>query len=144
MGTRGRKSSKGLALVAVPTLRQRPDAPAELTPDQAATWREVVASRPVGWFDAASAPLLVAYCRSTSAQAVIAQALQELDPKTLATPDGAGDYRRLLAMLEVQAKLSVRLATSMRLTQHSWKSADAAATAAKTGPSVSKLWERTE
>jgi hypothetical protein len=103
-----------------------------------------VQSRSVGWFDGASAPLLVAYCRSVSAQAVLSSALNEFDPKTLSTTEGAGDYRRLLAMLEVQAKLAIRLATAMRISQHSQKSADAAATAAKTGASSSKLWERTE
>jgi len=144
MGTRGKKSSKGLALHAVPTIRQRLEPPAELTPAQAATWREVVQSRSVGWFDGASAPLLVSYCRAISAQAVIAKALEEVDLKTLSTTEGAGDYRRLLAMLEVQAKLAIRLATSMRISQHSQKSADAAATAARTGPSSSKLWERTQ
>jgi len=138
MGTRGKKSTKGLPLQAVPTLRARMEPPAELTPVQAATWRAVVASRPVDWFDGASAPLLVAYCRAVAAQAVIAVAIDTFGP----IAERVVEYRKLLDLQDAQAKIVIRLATSMRLSQHARHSVDAATTAARDGQSASKLWER--
>lgn len=141
MGTRGKKSIAGLTVKAVPTLRARMTAPQELTPGQAATWRAVVASRPIDWFDGGSAPLLVSYCRAIDVQATLATAIEAFDPEVLATAEGSATYRRLLALQEAQAKLSIRLATSMRLSQHARRSVDAAATAARDGRSSAKLWE---
>jgi len=144
MGARGRKSTAGITVQAVPTLRVRLPAPTELTPDQAATWRAVVASRPVDWFDAGSAPLLVAYCRAVDAQRALAVAIDAFDVATLGTSEGSATYRRLLALQEAQAKLGIRLATAMRLSQHARRSVDAAATAARDGRTAAKLWERDE
>jgi hypothetical protein len=144
MGIRGKKSIAGLAVQTVPTLRQRLPVPAELTPEQAETWRAVIASRPVDWFDAGSAPLLIAYCRTISTQKVLAAAIEAIDRATLATGEGSQTFRRLLALQEAQAKLAIRLAASMRLSQHSRRSIDAAATAARDGRSAAALWERHE
>jgi hypothetical protein len=119
-------------------------APAELTSDQSATWRAVVASRPIDWFDAGSAPLLISYCRVVAAQRVLATAIDAFDATTLSTPDGSNTYRRLVALQEAQAKLAIKLATAMRLSQHSRRSVDAATTAAREGRSASKLWGRDE
>lgn len=138
MGIRGKKSTKGLPLHAVPTLRARMEPPAELTAVQATIWRSVVASRPVDWFDGGSAGLLVAYCRAISAQAVIASAIDEFGP----IADRVIEYRKLIDLQDAQAKIVIRLATSMRLSQHARHSVDAATTAARDGPSASKLWER--
>jgi hypothetical protein len=142
MGTRGRKSTAGITVQAVPTLRARLSAPDELTADQAATWRAVVAARPVDWFDAGSAPLLAAYCRSVDAQRVLVTAIDAFDVHTLSTSEGSATYRRLLALQKQQAELAIRLATAMRLSQHSRRSVDAAATAAREGQTASKLWAR--
>lgn len=144
MGTRGKKSVIGLAVQAVPTLRQRMPVPAELTPEQGETWRAVIGSRPVDWFDAGSAPLLIAYCRSISTQKALAAAIDALDGATLATAEGSQTFRRLLALQDAQVKLAIRLAASMRLSQHARRSIDAAATAARDGHSASKLWEHNE
>jgi hypothetical protein len=144
MGTRGKKSTAGLNVTVVPTLRTRLAVPPELTPAQAATWRAVVASRPVDWFDGGSAPLLVAYVRAVDTQAVLATAIDAFDQTTLATDEGSATYRRLLALQEAQAKLAIKLATAMRLSQHARRSIDAAATAAKNGPSNAKLWAADE
>ena len=142
MGTRGKKSTAGLTVHAVPTLRQRLPVPAELTPEQGATWVAVVASRPVDWFDAGSAPLLVAFCRTIATQTTLATAIDGFDPATIATEVGSQTYRRLLALQDTQTKLAIRLATAMRLSQHSRRSIDAAATAARDGQSAARLWER--
>ena len=144
MGTRGKKSSAGITVKAVATLRTRLPAPAELTAGQARTWRDVVASRPIDWFDAGSAPLLSAYCRADDAQRVLATAIDAFDLDSLPTTEGSTTYRRLLALQEAQGKLLIKLATSMRLSQHARRSVDAAATAARDGASSSKLWARDE
>ena len=87
MGTRGKTSTAGIIVKSVPTLRERLPAPSELTSDQAATWRAVVSSRPVDWFDAGSAPLLAAYCRTDDAQRVLATAIVAFDVNALSTPE---------------------------------------------------------
>ena len=140
MGTRGKTSTAGIIVKSVPTLRERLPAPSELTSDQAATWRAVVSSRPVDWFDAGSAPLLAAYCRTDDAQRVLATAIVAFDVNALSTPEGSARFRRLLAVQEAQAKLAIKLATSMRLSQHARRSVDAAATAARDGQSAARLW----
>jgi hypothetical protein len=144
MGTRGKKSTAGLTVQVIPTLRQRLPVPAELTPEQGEIWRTITGCRPVDWFDAGSAPLLMAYCRTVAAQGVLAGAIDAFDPGTIATEDGSATYRRLLALQEVQTKLAIKLATSMRLSQHSRHHVRAAATAARDGQSAAsaaRLWD---
>lgn len=135
MGTRGK-------LNAVPTLRVRMAVPRGLTAAQRATWRAIVRSRPVDWFDAGSGPLLTAYCRAIAAQTVLAARIDAFDPEELATAEGIGRYDKLLMLDDRQTRKLVKLATSMRLSQHARRSVDAAATAARDGPSSSKLWQR--
>ena len=142
MGTRGKKSSAGIRLSAVPTLRVRMPVPPGLTAGQRATWRAIVRSRPVDWFDAGSGPLLVAYCRGIAAQTVLAVRIDAFDPEELATAEGIGRYDKLLALDDRQTRKLVKLATAMRLSQHARRSIDAAATAARDGQSSSKLWQR--
>src|SRR5437667_12281908 len=83
MGSRGKQSTAGIAIKPVATLRTRLPVPAGLTPAQAATWRAVVASRPVDWFDGGSAPLLVQYCRCVAVQDALAAAINDFDPNPL-------------------------------------------------------------
>ena len=71
---------------------------------------------------------------------MLAVAIDVFDLNTLSTSDGSATYRRLLALQEAQATLAIKLATAMRLTQHSRRSIDAAATAARDGQSSAKLW----
>ncbi len=61
MGTRGRKSAAELGVIQ--GIPERPDAPDELTPEQAEEWRAVVDRMPVDWFRREIWPLLCAYCR---------------------------------------------------------------------------------
>jgi len=142
MGQRGKKSTAGLpAIHGVPTLRQRLEPPPELTPDQAETWRAVVASRPADWFDTGSAPLLAAYCVSVSVQRTLATAIEAFEE--IATPDGVKAFGKLLALKANEAALCIRLATAMRLSQHARREAKTAATAAREGASTaSALWSR--
>jgi hypothetical protein len=63
MGARGRPSRADLAVVAFRTEPEawRPDPPAELTHDQAAVWRDIVASLPADWVSRGNAPLMAGY-----------------------------------------------------------------------------------
>jgi hypothetical protein len=116
--------------------------PPGLTVGQRATWRAIVRSRPVDWFDGGSAPLLVAYCRGIAAQTMLAARIDAFDPEELATGEGIGRYDKLLALDDRQTRKLVKLATAMRLSQHARRSIDAAATAARDGQSSAKLWQR--
>ena len=57
MKQRGRKSSESL-LVVPAVLPQRPDPPAELSPDQGDIWRGYVSDMPADWFTSETWPLL--------------------------------------------------------------------------------------
>ena len=86
----------------------------------------------------------MAYCRTVAAQGVLAGAIDAFDPATIATEDGSATYRRLLTLQEVQTKLAIKLATAMRLSQHSRHHVRAAATAARDGQSAAsaaRLWD---
>jgi hypothetical protein len=75
---------------------------------------------------------------------LLAIAIDGFDMGSVATTEGSAAYRRLLALQEAQAKLSIRLATAMRLSQHARHSSEAGSTAAREGQTASKLWERHE
>jgi phage terminase small subunit len=154
MGSRGKKSTAGIVVQAVPTLRRRLSPPADLTDEQAAIWRAVVASRPVDWFDAGSAPLLVAYCRTADVHRVLAAAMDLLGNtkkvsttttsstgSSTATNSSTAEYRQLLAAQDATSRMLIKLATALRLSPHSRRSVGAAATAARDGQSAAKLWE---
>lgn len=140
MGVRGPKSRAGLPDTRAQPKRKALVPPADLTETQAAIWRSVLASRPADWFDAGSAPLLAAYARAVDAQATLGRAIDALDPKSLTTAEGSAIYRRLTVLAEKQAGLAIKLATAMRLSQQSRRSADAASTAARRGRSAAALW----
>ena len=81
------------------------------------------------------------------AQTILATAIDAFDPATLTTDEGSATYRRLLTLQEVQTKLAIKLATAMRLSQHSRHHVRAASTAARDGQgaaSAARLWERHE
>src|SRR5690625_5273102 len=65
MKQRGRKSAGELAVASPVLVQPRPDAPVELTPEQADVWNEVVDALPADWFAAETHPLLIQYCRHT-------------------------------------------------------------------------------
>jgi hypothetical protein len=63
MGARGRPSRVSLQVVPFRTEPEarRPDPPADLTDDQAAVWRDIVASLPADWVSRGNAPLMAGY-----------------------------------------------------------------------------------
>lgn len=107
-----RKSAAALSVVP-PTPVQRPPAPPELTGDQCVVWDDVVRTMPADWFDPASQPLLVAFCRHTVAARTIARLID--DHHELATTPGLKRFDKLCAMLDREHRAMGLLASKMRL-----------------------------
>lgn len=115
MGTRGRKSVAALS-VAVPLgITNRPDAPYDLTDEQADEWRAVVNRMPADWFQRETWPLLSQHCRHVVAARRLAQLIHAHEG---AEDFNVGDYDKLLKMQEREGRAISSLATRMRLTQH--------------------------
>jgi len=137
MKQRGRKSAGELAVASPVLVQPRPDAPVELTPEQADVWNEVVDALPADWFPAETHPLLIQYCRHTIEARRIAQlidqecAREELDVAT---------YAALLRMQARETTALKSMASSMRLSQQSSRRDDNSATAKK-NRTVTRPWE---
>lgn len=103
----------------VATLQTRPDPPAALTGAQAKIWRDVVATKPAGWFTADTYGLLADYCRAVvksnefDKMVTAAMAVKNKSLVTIKKMESA------VRMARQNALLVNRLATSMRLTQQS-------------------------
>lgn len=109
-----RKSAASLAVVpAIPSASPtRPEPPAHL-PDEAATiWRATTASRPAGYFDAGSLPLLEVYSRLVAEYRRVAAAVE-------AMPVDDDDFAKLTSVADKLAGRVSSLATRMRLSQQS-------------------------
>ena len=81
MGTRGRKSSAELSILTMPTLEtiMRPDAPYDLTDEQADEWRAVVNRMPADWFPRETHGMLTQYCRHVVAARRVAQLVAQAE-----------------------------------------------------------------
>ncbi len=139
MGTRGRKSAAELGVIQ--GIPERPDAPDELTPEQAEEWRAVVDRMPVDWFGREIWPLLCAYCRHVTNARHIAGLIEDAHKGDLTDRKALMRLNRLLSMQERQCNALMGLATRMRLTNQSRYTASSAATQAKRKTSAKKLWE---
>lgn len=103
-------------------------------------WDAIVAEKPAGWFDAASRPLLTAYCRAVTFSDDLAAELLTMGKRCLKDSDSLRRVRALKDMQEKQEKLMATLATKLRLTQQSRYTPQAADTAAR-DTAKPKLWE---
>jgi hypothetical protein len=119
MAKRGRKSGAELATLPVTGSIQtviRPDAPYELTDDQAAIWHRITADLPADWFTPKHVGLLKQYCRHETQSDRIAMLIeQEMAKREL----DVQQYDRLLVMQEREGRAMSSLATRMRITQQS-------------------------
>lgn len=114
--------------------------PADLSAQESVTWRAVVDTKPVDWWDAASVPLLVAYCRAVAMERTIAEQIHAFDAEWLDNEAGLKRYDKLRSMHEGQARTMASLATRMRLSQQSrYHNEKGAGAKAKT---AAKPWER--
>jgi hypothetical protein len=139
MEGRGRKSTAALSVVAT-SLPQRIEPPQDLTESQATLWREIVAGKPVDWFAADNAPLLVEYVRAVDMGNRLALKIECL----LAGNDAAeitAHLKGLLDMRDKEAKRATSIATKLRLTQQSRYTPQAAATADRKAGVGSKPWQ---
>lgn len=115
MGTRGKQSVAALSVAGPVGVTLRPDAPYDLTDEQADEWRAVVARLPADWFPRETWPLLSQYCRHVVAGRRVAQLLAKMETG----PDDfdVAAYDKLLSMQEREGRAMSSLATRMRLTQ---------------------------
>ena len=117
MGTRGRTSMAAMMVPDNPTeIVQRPDAPYDLTDEEAEEWRAVVNTMPADHFMRGNYALLSQYCRHVLAARRLAQLIEQVaKEKDL-------DRKEFGVLLQLQAAESAsitRLLRSMRLTQQS-------------------------
>ena len=120
MGNRGRTSAAALSIMppakaADAADPRRPAAPAELTEDQAAEWRAIVARMPEGWFPRETHPLLAQYCRLILAVRFLSGVLAKIEAAEKFDLDG---YERVAKMIGRDTALITSLARSMRISQH--------------------------
>jgi hypothetical protein len=114
MKTRGRTSAAALEVASLGKVEtiQRPDAPYELTDEQAQEWWAVVNRMPADWFPRETHGLLAQYCRHVVAARRVAQlvAAEEAGEFDL------GRYDQLLKMQEREGRALSSLATRLRIT----------------------------
>jgi hypothetical protein len=144
MKQRGRKSSNSLStVVSLPGVvpGQRPEPPAELTPEQAATWRAITGRMPSDWFQPESWPLLAQLCRHVSISRLVGSALAEIDPKAIADDKGFRRFTRLRGMHEKEGAAISSLMRTMRITHRSQYNQTVAHVAATKIPAGPRPWE---
>jgi transposase len=111
---RGRKSSESLTVVPIlPAVGpQRPEPPAELTPEQAEVWKTTVSAMRPTWFGAETWPLLTELCRHVALSRLLA--IEATDPgKDLKR------FSRLASMHLRESSMVAMLSTRLRLTPRS-------------------------
>lgn len=118
MKTRGRDSaaSQEIAHLARVDITQRPDAPYDLTDEQADEWRAVVSRMPADWFPRETHPLLTEYCRLV----VRARRLAQLADQAEKAPPAEFDSKEYQSLVKTEGAISrdiSSLATRMRLSQ---------------------------
>lgn len=116
MKTRGRKSAAAneVALVTKIETTERPDAPYDLTNEQAEEWWAVVNRMPADWFPRETHGMLAQYCRHVVAARKVADLITDFERgKTL----DIEAYDRLLKMQEREGRAISSLATRMRISQ---------------------------
>ena len=108
---RGRKTAGALA-AAVST--QRPAPAAHLTDEQAEIWQRVVDSLPPEWFRPETLDLLGEYCVQVTTSRKVAKMIDALPVDA-----PAERLQQLIYLTEKTARLTISLATKMRISQQS-------------------------
>lgn len=108
--------------VAIPSLELPP--PAELTPEEAAIWREITASMPPSWFDSGNAPVLVELCRHVVSSRWLATELEKMRNAKLTAATAHGQkqraiYRQLSQAAREESRVIMMLSVKLRLTNSS-------------------------
>jgi hypothetical protein len=122
MGARGRIAIASLMNPENPTeVIQRPDAPYDLTDEEADEWRAIVTTMPADHFMRGNHALLGQYCRHIVAARRVAQLIES------AAKQPEFDRKEFGILLRVQTAETgsiIRLLRSMRMTQQSVKRAE--------------------
>lgn len=116
MGARGRKSASDLSVIGpagVVTVR-RPQAPEQLTDEQAEEWRAIVNRLPADWFPRETHGVLVQLCRHIIRAQRISQLLDAMESSDQLDMK---EYRDLLASEAQQSNIIAALSTKLRITQ---------------------------
>jgi hypothetical protein len=92
----------------------RPDAPYDLTDEQAQEWWAVVNRLPADWFPRETHGMLVQYCRHVVSARRVAQLLTQAEA---AKRLDLARYNQLLIMQEREGRALSSLATRMRISQ---------------------------
>jgi hypothetical protein len=137
MAKRGRPSAAALEIAPAAQMLEtieRPDAPYDLTDEQAQEWWAVVNRLPADWFPRETQPLLADYCRHVVKSRRIAQLVQDAES---ATEIDVPLLDKLYKMAERESRAITSLATKMRISQQATltKRAD------KGSRGVRKPWE---
>jgi hypothetical protein len=118
MGTRGRPSMASLMVPDSSEFIQRPDAPYDLTDEQAEEWRAIVSAMGPGHFMRGNFPLLAQLCRHI----VNARRLAQLIEQCAKEKDfDRKEFGILLQLEATESAAIMRLSRSMRLTQQAVK-----------------------
>lgn len=144
MGKRGpaSRSEQEVGVVIAGNFGARPEPLADLTDEEAAIWRETVASEPAEFFNtAALRAMLKDYCRHRAAGDKISEVLNIFKADWLKNGDGAKRYSDLLKMRDLETRAAAGMATKLRLTNQSRYTPQAAATASRHAAKGLKPWE---
>jgi hypothetical protein len=145
MKQRGRKSKEALStVVLLPGIvpGERPEPPAELTPEQAETWRSIVGRMPSDWFEGASLALLAQLVRHISIAKMIGTTLAAIDPATVVDDKGFRRLERLRSMHDREGRAINALMRTMRITHQAQYHQTSAHVAARSiRPKQPKPWE---
>lgn len=120
-----RKSSAALSVVQVSPV-QRVVPPSDLTKEQAAEWKRIVESQPSDWFSPGNASMLAEYVRAITMCHVL-----EAQVQAAIAADDASEVKAYLDMRDKESRRMMALGRSLRLTQQSRYTPQAAATATK-------------
>ena len=116
MAQRGRKSAESQALAAMTdAVRvERPDAPYDLTDEQASEWRRVVSAKDADHFTAELWGMLADYCRHTVEARHIAQLIESCKADQEAFD--LLEYDRLCKMRERETRAAAAMAIKVGIT----------------------------
>lgn len=133
MNQRGRKSAAEREIGALAGEAERPDAPPELTDEQAQLWNTVVGRLPADWIKAEHYPILAAYCQHICRSRALARALSGA---SLDTDDAVKRYDKLSNAAERETRALLACARTLRLTHQSQYDAAKAFRGASNSPTV--------
>lgn len=138
MKSPGRTSAASMTVAVTNIPGQRPDPPEKLSEAQKVEWRAVVARMPADWFTRENQALLVEYCRHVERSDQLDKMVQK------AFTDGkARDALFFIKLAKSESEALCKLATKMRLTQHSRYDDQKAKTMIRHETNGTRPWQRT-